>query len=236
MAATNHDFTTKQEFGCKIDIKMIKTNGEILVIEIQLRSMEELIMSKKLFGAMLLIAGLFIPALLSAQEEQPPGMEAHMKHMTPGPAHAYLAKHVGKYKAKSKMWMMPGQDPMETEGETDIAMAVGGLFLQQNFSSNFMGMDMKGLGLTGYDITRGKFVSVWVDSMGSSIIYGEGSWLEEGKSFSIEGKMFDPALGKHIKYRYVNRLDENHNIFFEMYTTPEGGEEVKVLEITYTRQ
>lgn len=50
------------------------------------------------------------------QSQQDAAMKAWNDFMTPGNEHAMLAKGTGEWKVSQKFWMMPGSEPMETEG------------------------------------------------------------------------------------------------------------------------
>src|SRR5690349_2051613 len=81
----------------------------------------------------------------------PAAMEAMMKAGTPGDAHKALNGFAGSWTASSKMWMMPGADPMTMDGTAEMKWVLDGHYLEQRFTGSFMGMPFTGLGYVGYD-------------------------------------------------------------------------------------
>jgi hypothetical protein len=119
------------------------------------------------------LAASLAPALAEHHEapEGTPEMTPEMQEMfalaAPGPEHAFFKKLVGSWKTESKFWMDPSQPPMTTLGNASSQLIMGGRFLQSEFTGDFMGMPFEGLGIDGYDRVQEKFVSVWMDNMGT---------------------------------------------------------------------
>ncbi len=162
-------------------------------------------------------------------------MELYAKLATPGDPHKLLASMEGTWKTKSKCWMEPGRSPMESEGTSEQKMLVGGRFLQQEFKGDMMGTPFTGLGFTGYDNHTKKYVTTWMDSMGTGIMFFEGTAGRDGKTITQEARYDDPVRGPMI-WRAVTRYVDGDTMLFEMYATAKGGKEEKMMEITYTRK
>jgi hypothetical protein len=183
----------------------------------------------------------------SAQEkkkskEKVPSQEEMMKRweefMAPGDAHKNFEQFVGSWDVESKVWINgPKGDPSVSKGSAEYTLALGGRFLQQEFSGEMMGQPMKGFGYTGYDNFKKKYVSFWIDNMSTAMSTMEGSMDSGGKTLTMWGTMDEPATGeKGKKVKYVTRVVDKDKHVFESYDVTSYGEKQPVMVITYTRK
>jgi len=162
-------------------------------------------------------------------------MEAYQKLATPGEPHKLFASLAGRWTTATKAWMEPGKPPMESTGSVDMKMLLEGRFLQQEFSGNMMGQPYSGIGLSGYDNLRKRYVSTWIDSMGTGIFMMEGTASADGKTITLKGQ--HPELGGgQMSHRAVWKIVDANTQTFEMYGAHGHGKETKMMEITYTRK
>jgi hypothetical protein len=98
-----------------------------------------------------------------------------------------------------------------------------------------MGESFTGIGVTGYDNQKKKYVSSWMDSMGTGLYMFEGTGSPDGKEITFLGGWDDPMEGP-MKVRAVSKFVSDNSHIFEMYGTGKSGKEVKMMEITYTRK
>jgi hypothetical protein len=98
-----------------------------------------------------------------------------------------------------------------------------------------MGQQFTGLGVNGYDNHTKKYVSTWMDSMGTGIYYMEGRASADGKTITQKGQYDDPMEGR-MKLRGVTKIVGNDTEIFEMYGTGKNGKERRMMEIIYTRK
>ena len=162
-------------------------------------------------------------------------IEAYQKQSIPGAPHKQLASLEGNWTTQTKEWMEPNKSPRESTGSCEMKMLLGGRFLQQECSGNMMGQPFSGIGISGYDNIGGKYVSTWMDSMATGIFMMEGTASANGKTLTLRGEHEAPN-GGHMKHRAVWRIADRDNQTFEMYGTHQGSEEMKMMEITYTRK
>ncbi|HMK38374.1 MAG TPA: DUF1579 domain-containing protein [Bacteroidota bacterium] len=171
-----------------------------------------------------------------------PSEEEMMKRweeaMTPGEAHKKLEAFVGSWDVEAKVWMKgPKGEPSVSRGSAEYKMALGGRYLQQEFAGDMMGQPMSGVGYTGYDNFKKKYVSFWIDNMGTAMSTMEGTMDKEGKALTMWGKMDEPATGeKDKKVKYVTRVVDKDKHVFESYDVTTYGEKQPVMVITYTRK
>jgi hypothetical protein len=104
----------------------------------------------------------------------------------------------GTWMAKVKSWMSPGAPPMENDGTSESKMALGGRFLEERVQSSFMGQPFSGIGYTGYDNVKKKYVSTWMDNMGTMIMVMEGTTDPAGNVITSTGRVPDAASGKIV--------------------------------------
>ncbi len=190
-----------------------------------------------------ILQGLGVPLTpVAEKEEKEEGkmdmqamIEVYAKLATPGVPHKLLASLEGSWNAKVKAWMEPNGPPMESEGISEQKMLLGGRFLHQEFTGQMMGNPFTGIGITGYDNHTKKYVSTWLDSMGTATLVFEGTGSADGKTVTQEARYDDPIKGP-VKWRSVTRLVDENTFSFEMYEADKSGREEKMMEITYTRK
>jgi hypothetical protein len=122
---------------------------------------------------------------------------------TPDPALRRFDRYIGTWSMEGHL---PDSDEVVIRGETTFRWLPGGFFLVQDFSMDFMGMQIYSLELIGYDPETGTFPSTvyanmspqplpyrWEidgDTVKISVTYGpmdstfNGRWSEDGESFS----------------------------------------------------
>ncbi len=162
-------------------------------------------------------------------------MELWKQAATPGEPHKLFASLAGAWTTTAKEWMEPGKPPMESSGTVEMKSVLGGRFLQQEFTGNMMGQPYSGIGTTGYDNLRKKYVSTWMDSMGTGIFFMEGTASPDGKTITLKGGHDEPG-GGHMTHRAIWKLVDSNTQIFEMYGAHKGEKEMKGMEIIYTRK
>lgn len=172
---------------------------------------------------------------MPSQEEM---MKRWQEFMTPGDPHKLLEKSVGTWVAETKIWMAgPDSAPTVSKGTSESRMALGGRFLVQEFSGEMMNMPFSGIGYTGYDNFKKKFVGTWMDNMSTGIATMEGTLDKSGKELTMWGKMDEPATGeKDKKVKYVTKFIDDDHQMFEIYDVTSYGDKKPTMVITYTRK
>lgn len=154
---------------------------------------------------------------------------------TPGAPHRLLARLAGSWTTQMKSWMEPGQPPMVSAGRCENKMILGGRYLLQEYTGDMMGTTFHGLGATGYDNHAGTYVSTWMDSVGTAILYFVGTESVGGSAFTQECRHDDPVRGP-MQWRSVTSILDDNTHRFEMYITDRSGTEEQMMEINYTRK
>lgn len=162
-------------------------------------------------------------------------MELWKKLAMPGEPHKLFASLAGSWTTTTKEWMEPGKPPTESTGTADMKMLLDGRFLYQEYNSQMMGQPFSGIGIDAYDNMTKKYVTAWIDSMGTGIFMMEGTASANGKTVTLKGSHPEPGGGR-MTHRAVWKIVDNNSQTFDMYGAHHGGKEMKMLEITYTRK
>jgi hypothetical protein len=162
-------------------------------------------------------------------------IKVYQRLATPGAPHKLLASMAGSWDTKTKFWTEPNKPPMESTGTCEQKMILDGRFLQQDFSGEMMGRSFSGIGVTGYDNHTNKYVSTWMDSMGTAILLFEGTASKDGRTFTQEARYDDPIKGP-MKWRSVTKIVDENTHVFEMFGIDKKGKKEKMMEIIYTRK
>jgi hypothetical protein len=157
--------------------------------------------------------------------------------------HQLLGQLAGEWNYTMKMWMKPGEAPSESKGTAVRKPIMDGRYYLVEVKGQVImpgpdgkpgPIDFQGMALEGYDNVQKKFVGSWVDSFSTGMMFSSGTYDPETKSFTYHAE-FEMMPGMKTKVREVVKIvDGDHHVleWFEQH----GGQEVKVMEITYTRK
>jgi hypothetical protein len=193
--------------------------------------------------ALLGLVGIVAPVAAQNQKVDgtPPGeadmMATMMKAAAPGEQHKHLARMAGDWEYTSKMWMAPGQPPEESKGTMHGEMVMGGRYVQHHWKGSFSGMPFEGMGTEGYDNMSKKFISSWIDNMGTGMMMSTGTCDDAGKVCTMTGDMPDPMSGQTVSTKGVITWIDNDHFKNEMFMKdPASGNEMKTMEIVASRK
>jgi hypothetical protein len=96
-----------------------------------------------------------------------------------------------------------------------------------------MDVEFHGMEIDGFDNVKKKFVSSWVDNMGTGIMLSEGTYDAATKTITYTSEE-EPMPGMKMKVRELVKLTDKDHHTFEFYED-RGGTEVKTMEITSIR-
>lgn len=170
-----------------------------------------------------------------APMDQQAMMELWKKLGTPGEPHKVFASLAGHWTTQTKEWMEPGKPPMESTGTAEMKMLLDGRFLYQEYHGQMMGQPFSGIGIDAYDNMTQKYVTAWMDTMGTGIFMMEGTASPDGKTITLHGSHPEPGGGR-MTHRAVWTLVDANSQTFDMYGAHHGGPEMKMMEILYSRK
>jgi Protein of unknown function (DUF1579) len=156
--------------------------------------------------------------------------------------HKLLAQLAGTWTYNVKMWMAPDAPPMESKGSAVRKPIMDGRYFVANFTGEMKmpdedgkmkNVEFKGMSIEGYDNVQKKFVSTWCDNMGTGIMMSTGTYDISTKTFTYNSEV-EMMPGMKTKVREVIKVVDADHHNFEWYED-RGGQEVKTMEINYTR-
>lgn len=159
---------------------------------------------------------------------------------TPNEHHARLEESVGTWDVDSKYWMAPGTPPQETTAESTIESILGGRYILEHYtgSVHMPGMEpqpFNGMGLFGYDVAKEQYVGVWADTMSTAPMMTTGQYDESTRTITLSCEFDCPMQGPSTMKMTHKQVGPDRFIVTG-YQTPQGGEEAKVMELTYNRR
>jgi hypothetical protein len=185
--------------------------------------------SKISFGLALLL----LPALAVAQETAPKAEETDPATAGADARQVVLAD-VGTWDAEMQTHLGEGR-VIEAQGVEVNRACCGDLWVESEFVSEEKDGRFEGRGLMGYDAQKKKYVSVWVDSMGSQLAVMEGDYDAEKKLLTMSGAM--PGKdGKMVEWTYETHHESPDKRHFYVRRPGPDGELMTVMTIQYTRR
>jgi hypothetical protein len=128
----------------------------------------------------------------------------------PGPEHELLKKMEGSWDIVMKA------GGMEMKGTVSGKMDLGGLWLTTALKCDFGGTPFEGRGMDTYDAAKKKYVSVWIDSMGTQPMIMEGTYDKEKNVLTMAGD--GPGMdGKPAKWKSLTKFVNDKTFNFEMF-------------------
>ena len=151
-----------------------------------------------------------------------------------GEEHRLLEQLAGTWDTVGKFWMQPDATPVESTGESTKTLVLGGRFVREEFRSTSPEMPFEGIGYTGYDNIKKKYVGSWIDSMTTFMFTSEGS--PTGDGFEGSGSMYDPLTELHYESRFKVTIADNDSHKLEFWEPGPDGEYYLSMQIVYTRR
>jgi hypothetical protein len=158
--------------------------------------------------------------------------------------HKLLSSLDGSWNFTIKFWMNPDPNakPQESKGTATRKSVMDGRYVVMDVTGKMQmpGPDgkmkestFKGMGIDGYDNVKKKFVSSWVDNMGTGIQSAEGTYDPATKAFTYTSEE-EPVPGMKSQVREVIKIADKDHMNLEWFEN-QGGQERKTMEISYTR-
>jgi hypothetical protein len=184
------------------------------------------------------------PAASGGQPNQQEMMKQIMEMSKLNENHKLLSGLDGNWNYTIKFWMNPDPNakPEESKGTAVRKSIMDGRFSIMDVTGKMEmpgpdgkknEMTFKGHGIEGYDNVKKKFVGSWIDNMGTGIMFSEGDYDPATKTFTYTSE-FEAIPGMKQQIREVLKIVDNNHMTFEWYEN-RGGNEVKTMEINYTR-
>lgn len=172
---------------------------------------------------------------MSTQEKKM--MDQMMKYGTPGPEHELLKKYAGDWDVEIISYPPAGQ-PQKSMGAMKGALIFDGRYVKMSFEGLMGDMKFQGLEVVGYDLFKKMYTTFWIDSWNTAFTMTSGSLDKSGLVLTETG-MFPDAMtdGKTMqKVKNITTFMGDGKIKFEMFMVMPDGQDVKGMELTYTRK
>jgi hypothetical protein len=149
-------------------------------------------------------------------------------------AHQKMKVNVGEWKEEITIWESPSAKPTISRINCTINIILGGRYQLSNHQGDMGGFMFEGIGTMAYDMALNKYVSTWIDNMGTGMTVLEGTADNTGKVVRLNGFTTDPVKHTKTETREVITY-ENENAFkIEKFNSFQG-REFKNMEIKFTR-
>jgi hypothetical protein len=160
--------------------------------------------------------------------------QALVDYASPGPPHARLASRAGTWDLDITYWERPDAEPLRTKGTSQVTAIWGGRYLVEHLKTEFDGEPFSGLGITGYDNFKNKFVSVWIDCLSTGIMRATGEG--EGATIVYDSESVDFVNRSYKMCRSSERTIDADTRRIFLYDTDLDGNEFMSFEIVYRRK
>ena len=169
-----------------------------------------------------------LTAIPMAGQLEPPASQ-------PGQPHAALGRLAGDWDAQAKFWTWtnPSAPPMEATATVKAEMIMGGRFLFQKVTGQFMGNALEAVGVIGYNNATARYEAASFDNMGTSIARHVGEANDAG-DIVLHLRYQDPATGDTVDRRTVKAMVSTRE-WIETAHETRNGVERKVMEIRAQR-
>jgi len=184
------------------------------------------------------LACLCIANSASAQQttnNQNAAMREMMQRMMPGDGHKIFAKMAGKWTSKMKVWnsTAPTAPPMESTGESESKLVLGGRFVLEEATGSVMRIPMQRMSILGYDNLTKTYTLIFYSSMETATNIATGTLDTDGRTLTLRGEFTEPQ-GKY-GFKNVVRMESDDVHVFESYRVMPDGMELKIIEQISTR-
>lgn len=153
----------------------------------------------------------------------------------PGPHHDHMKAHEGTWEWTGEFDM--GGNKAEGKGTQTNTIKGDGLWMVIDTTGDMGGSKFWGSGVAGYDLTRKKHVSSWVDSASDYVQVGEGDCADDCKTLTMWVNikdMEDPT--KMGKMKQVTQVVDKDHLTLTFSVVAPDGTEVEIGVITYARK
>ncbi len=175
---------------------------------------------------------------MTEQQQMEQGTGECMSMPGPDEHHKRLEPFVGTFKAAVRIWMGPGEPNVST-GVMTNTMELGGRFLQQRYEGDPATAgpfpNFQGRGYWGYNHVIGKYEGFWIDTASTMMQNESGDVDASGKVWTMTSKMLNAQTMQPTQKKSVITLTDPDHHCMEMFFTDADGNEVKGMEIKYTR-
>ena len=161
---------------------------------------------------------------------------AWSEYQTPGPQHAILGRKAGAWDLVIAVFSAPGVKAFESRGTSRYAWILGGRVLENLVVGAPGGHPFEGRGYSGFDTRNGAYWFVWMDSMGTGLMRGEGRALVDGSGIQWSSEATDVVPRGVRRVRSVERFLSDDEWLAETFAMTGDGHEFVTTSFHYRRR
>ncbi len=171
-------------------------------------------------------------------EEQKKMMELWKKYTFPGEKHKYIEYFVGEWESEMKSWRQPGKEPEVRTQKIKVESFFDGRFTKAHIKTDAsdIGMILETIVINGYDNFKQECFSITFSKQRTDYYLTTGKWDKAGKIRTDTAVRTDIFTGNQYRVKAVTTIIDQNKYTYDYYRIDPGGNEIKKMEITYTRK
>ena len=171
-------------------------------------------------------------------EEQKKMMELWKKYTFPCEKHKHIEYFVGEWESIIKSWPEPGKEPDTRTQEIKVESFFDGRFTKAHIKTDAsdIGMLLETIVINGYDNYKQEFFSITLSKQRTDYYLTRGKLDETGKIRTDTTVQTDIFTGKEYRVKAITTIINQDKYTYEYYQIDPEGNEVKKMEVTYTRK
>ena len=154
----------------------------------------------------------------------------------PSPVHAELDRLVGSWDVAVEYRY--GDKTTKGTAKCEAKWILDGRFVQQEYTSQFMGKPLTIVQLIGYDDVKKKLLEIHLSSNRNQVTMTEGETTDDGKTWTNVGELTNARTGNPSKLRTEYRFKDPGTFTLEWFQPDPAaeGKDMRVVSMTHTRR
>ena len=165
-------------------------------------------------------------------------MELWKKYTSPGENHKHIEYFVGEWESIIKTWPEPGKGPKVRTQEIKVEPFFEGRFTKAHIKTDAsdIGMLFETIVINGYDNYKQEFFSLTLSKQRTDYFVTCGKLDKTGKIRADIAVRTNVLTGEQYRMKAVTTIINRDKYLYESYRIDPGGNEIKTMEIIYTRK
>ena len=171
-------------------------------------------------------------------EEQKKMMELWKKYTFPGEKHKHIEYFVGEWESIIKSWPEPGKKFGVRTQEIKVESFFDGRFTKAHIKTDAsdVGMLLETIVINGYDNYKQEFFSITLSKQRTDFYLATGKLDKTGKIRTDTTVRTDIFTGEEYRVKAITTIINRNKYTYEYYNIDPEGNEIKRMDITYTRK
>ena len=171
-------------------------------------------------------------------EEQKKMMELWKKYTFPCEKHKHIQYFVGEWESVIKSWPDPGKPPEVRTQKIKVEPFFDGRFTKAYIKTDAsdVGVLLETIVINGYDNYKQEFFSITLSKQRTDYFLTTGQLDKTGKIRTDTAVRTDFFTGEQYRVRAITTIINQDKYTYEYYQIDPEGNEIKRMDITYTRK